>query len=216
MAKEPAKDAAGAKPAEAPKGKEAEATAPAKGGGGGFKVAILLAVVMLVEAVTLVIVVKMFGGDPKPAHAKAVEPAAEGGEANEAAAKEGGKESAKEGDGKNDESIKFVELLVAKDQFPNQRTGRTYLYDTEIYITVKKKESDKLKKQVEAMQATLATDIAVVFRRAEPAQLLEPTLATLTRQIKAAMDQRLGKDADGQPVVHEVLIRKCIQFRTDS
>lgn len=197
MAKEPAKEAAAAKPAEAGK---ADGAAPAKSGGSPVKIAILLLVVMLVEGIALVVVIKMFSSEPKAAHAKAVEPSEHGGEADKGAQDE----------------VKFSELLVAKDQFPNQRTGRTYLYDTEIYITVRKKEADKLKKQVEAMQATLATDIAVVFRRAEPAQLLEPTLATLTRQLKAALDERLGKDAEGQPVVHEVLIRKCTQFRTDS
>jgi flagellar basal body-associated protein FliL len=110
------------------------------------------------------------------------------------------------------EESKLVEVLVVKDRFANQRTGRTYLYDTEIFITVRAKDNPKVKEKVESMQAQLSTEIATIFRRAEPAHLLEPTLATLTRQVKAALDERLGKDAEGKPAVQEVLIRKCIQI----
>jgi flagellar basal body-associated protein FliL len=113
------------------------------------------------------------------------------------------------------EEAKLVETPVVKERFANQRTGRTYLYDTEVFITVRAKDSTKVKEKVESMQAQVSTEIATIFRRAEPAHLLEPTLATLTRQIKAALDERLGKDPEGKPLVQEVLIRKCIQFRAD-
>ncbi|NJL30720.1 MAG: hypothetical protein HC898_03305, partial [Phycisphaerales bacterium] len=90
------------------------------------------------------------------------------------------------------------------------------LYDTEIWITVRQRDATKVKDQIKDMQATLATDIGVIFRRADPAQLTEPTLATLTRQVKATVDDRIGRDAEGKPIVQEALVKKCIQVRVDS
>lgn len=108
-----------------------------------------------------------------------------------------------------------VEVLVIAEKFQNTRTGRPYLYDTEIYIVVKQKYQVDIEAQIEAMQAQLTTDVATIFRRAEPSHLLEPELSTLTRQIQAVLNERLGHDEDGKPKVQEVLIRKCMQFRAD-
>jgi len=66
------------------------------------------------------------------------------------------------------------------------------------------------------MAAQVASDIATIFRRAEPAHLGEPTLATVTRQIMASLDERIGRDAEGKSLVQEVLMKKCIQYRVDS
>lgn len=108
-----------------------------------------------------------------------------------------------------------VELLVAADKYQNTRTGRPYLYDTEIYVVTKVKHQEDMELKIETMGAQISTDIATIFRRAEPAHLLEPELSTLTRQINAALDNRLGFDEDGKPFVDEVLIKKCMQFRAD-
>ncbi len=108
-----------------------------------------------------------------------------------------------------------VETLVLADKFQNTRTGRAYLYDTEIFVVVKTKNQSNIEGRVDQMKAQITTDIATIFRRAEPTHLLEPELSTLTRQIRAALDGRLGIDEDGQPYVQEVLIKKCMQFRAD-
>lgn len=108
-----------------------------------------------------------------------------------------------------------VEILVVEDKFQNTRTGRAYLYDTEIYIVVTKKHEGEVQKSIESMSAQITTDIATIFRRSEPAHLLEPELSTLSRQINAALDARLGQDDQGESFVQEVLIRKCMQFRAD-
>jgi hypothetical protein len=183
MAKEAGKDKEKA-PAAAPAG----TAAPAAKKGSPLKVGIVLLGVLLLEGGTVFVTMLMSGGPHKAEAKHMVAP-------------------------EDAEGNKLVELLVSKDQFSNQRSGRVMLYDTEIFITVRKKDGDKLKKQVEAMQAQLSTDIATVFRRAEPAQFLEPTLATLTRQVKAVLDERLGKDAEGQPLAQETLIRRCIGFQ---
>ncbi len=109
-----------------------------------------------------------------------------------------------------------VEELVVEDKFQNTRTGRTYLYDTQIYIVVKRKNQTQTKSLLKEKSAQISADITTIFRRAEPAHLLEPSLATLQRQIKAALDNRVGRDAEtGESIIQEVLITKCTQFRAD-
>lgn len=110
---------------------------------------------------------------------------------------------------------KPVEVLVVADKFQNAKSGRTYLYDTEVYIVIRKKYEEKLNMQLEAMRAQITTDISRVFRRAEPTHLLEPTMATITRQIEAALEERLGPDEAGESRIDEVLISKCTRFRSD-
>lgn len=109
-----------------------------------------------------------------------------------------------------------VEELVVEDKFQNTRTGRTYLYDTQIYIVLKRKNQPQAQALLKEKTAAISADITTIFRRAEPAHLLEPSLATLTRQIKAALDNRIGRDPEsGESIVQEVLITKCTQFRAD-
>ena len=105
-----------------------------------------------------------------------------------------------------------VELQLVEDRFQNTRTGRAYLYDTEIYIVVPRKHQQYVQTRLERMHAQVTTEIATIFRRAEPSHLLEPELSTLTRQITAVTDRRFGYDEDGEPYVREVLIRRCMQF----
>jgi flagellar basal body-associated protein FliL len=110
---------------------------------------------------------------------------------------------------------KPTEVLVVSDRFQNTATGRAYLYETEIYIVVKKKHEDLVKTRIKDMEAQIATDISQIIRRAEPSHLLEPTLSTLTRQVRHAIDQRLGKDEESIALVEEALITKCHQYRSD-
>ena len=106
----------------------------------------------------------------------------------------------------------LVEEKAVAERFQNTKTGKTYLYDTEIYIVIKRMHQERVKKVLKAMSAQLTTDVAIIFRRAEPAHLLEPTLATLQRQIQAVLDERLKRDEEGNPILQDVLIKKCVQF----
>ncbi|QDU72165.1 hypothetical protein [Mucisphaera calidilacus] len=109
-----------------------------------------------------------------------------------------------------------AELLVIAEKFQNTRTGRAYLYDTEVYIVCKSKFLGTLESRLETNRAQISSDLAFLFRRAEPSFLLEPDLSTLRRQIHAVLDSRLGKDEDsGKSYIDEVLIPKCTQFRSD-
>ncbi|MEZ6190842.1 MAG: hypothetical protein R3C45_06065, partial [Phycisphaerales bacterium] len=110
---------------------------------------------------------------------------------------------------------KPVEVLVIQEKFQNTRTGRSYLYDTEIYVIIRNKHMDKVDETIQSMQAQLSTEIATIFRRAEPAYMMEPDLATLSRQVGAVLVQKLGVDSEGEPYVMGTLIKKCIRIRAD-
>jgi len=110
---------------------------------------------------------------------------------------------------------KQVEVLVIADKFQNTRTGRSYLYDTEIYVLIRKKHVEEVDASIQRMQAQISTEVATIFRRAEPSYLMEPELATLTRQVGSVLVDKLGKDSDGEPFVQGTLIKKCIRIRAD-
>ena len=179
--------------ADKPKQNEAAPAAPAEKKKLPLKTILIVAAALLVEAGAITAVFVFAGGPAKVQ--------AEGAAADAAALAE-----------------QPVEVLVIADKFQNTRTGRTYLYDTEIYIVAKRKDEAAVKAALEVKKAQINADVSTIFRRAEPAHLLEPTLATLSRQVKAALDQRLGHgavDAAASPV-QEVLITKCTQIRVDN
>jgi hypothetical protein len=114
------------------------------------------------------------------------------------------------------EMNKTVEVKVIADKFPNQMSGRPYLYDTEIWVTTARKNEQHVKDVLEDNNAAISVDIGAIIRRSEPAAFMEPTYATLGRQIKAVLEGRLDSQVSGdQPIVEQVLIRKCIPYRAD-
>ena len=155
----------------------------------------------------------------------------------------GGPEAATANPGEPDEMAEMqmpAEIMVARGKFQNTSSGRNLMYDTEIYIVVKKKHMERVEEQVEGMKGSIHRDLTTIFRRANPAQLREQELATLTRQVKAALDARFGdapedpdapaadamdgdmgadgmeaKDTGPEPLIQEVLIAKCMEFASD-
>lgn len=108
-----------------------------------------------------------------------------------------------------------VEELVLADKFPNTKRGRTFIYDTEVYIVIRRKHQIEIQDKLKSMAAQISADVRTIISRAEPNHLLEPTLATIKRQIKAALDDRLGRDENSQSRVEQVVITKFTQFRAD-
>lgn len=108
------------------------------------------------------------------------------------------------------EQNKLVEVEVVSGKFTNERTGRTYIYDTEIFATVRNKHADQFKEELESMKQRVRSDIDAIFRGADPAFFAERERSTLTRQIRAALQQRFGDSAEGEPIVEDIIIGKCL------
>lgn len=108
-----------------------------------------------------------------------------------------------------------TEILVVDSQFQNTRTGRSFLYDMEVYVVAKQKHSEYLKPRLESRKAQIVTEIATIVRRAERSYFHEPELSTLTRQIRAALNRVFGRTEAGETYIQQVLIKKLTEYRTD-
>ena len=108
-----------------------------------------------------------------------------------------------------------VEVLVIEGRFPNTQTGRHFLYDTQVYVTVSQRHGEQIKEDIKAMKAQISMSIATIIRRAHPSYFQEATLATLRRQMKAALDDLTGLTPEGESYIQKVLITKCNPFQSD-
>jgi flagellar basal body-associated protein FliL len=172
----------------------------AKGGGGLMtKTPVLLAGVMLVEAVVLFVGFKFVAGGPKPANAADLTTLAAA-------------EKAGPGDATTD-SNEPVEVEVLEIKAPNRQNGRTFIYDLDVVISIKPQFLQKVTDALKARQALIEDRVRTIIGEADPDKLgggSEPGLETLRRQVKYQLDEVLG---DG--IIDEVLIPRCIPYRAD-
>jgi flagellar basal body-associated protein FliL len=197
MADKAEKKAEAAAAGAAPTGKTEEK--PSKG---GFlaKTPVLLGGVMLVEAVVLFAGFKVLGGHPQPA------PGAEISMDDKGDGKEGGK-------GKKGAEKKTVELPVLDTKAPNRTNGRTWLYDVSIFAVVKAENEEKVKELLKDNKALIEDRLSTIIRESDPEKLgggAEPGLETLHRQVKYQLDRIVGEGK-----IEDVLVPRCIAFRTD-
>ena len=224
------------KPAEKKKDDHGEAKegAAKKGGIMGLltKLPVLLGGAMVIEAVVLVIILKFVGGGPKSAAAVELPPVpeakTEGGEKAEGkpaegehgAAKpaaEGEHGAAKEGaEGASAEPAdpkKSAELQLVEFRAPNKLSGRTYLYDVSIWVSVKGSNKSAVAAAIKDNEALIKDRVRTIIAQSDPDKLgggSEPGLETLRRQVKYQLDNIIG-----DKLVDEVLVPRCIPFRTD-
>jgi flagellar basal body-associated protein FliL len=187
--------------AEEKKGGEHGKEGATKGGGmGGLlkKTPVLLAAVMVIEGVVLIAGLKFIGGGPK--NAPGAEVSADKGDE-------------KGGEGKPGEKKGQVELQLVDFRAPNKQSGKTFLYDVAIFVTTKADNGDKLKELITDDDALIKDRVRTIIATIDPEKLgggSEPGLETLRRQVKYQLDQILP---DGK--IDEVLVPRCIPFRTD-
>lgn len=199
-------------------------------GGGSFltKTPVLLGGVMVVQAVVLFAGMKFLGfGAPSGAAAAELvaeagdaehgaadaEPAEKGGGGAEAKGKEG--EKGKDGApaarkyGKKDP----VEIQVVELRAPNKLSGRTFLYDLSIFIVVRGEHVERATRTLKDREALIKDRVRTIIAQSDPEKLgggSEPGLETLRRQVKYQLDEILGEG-----LIDEVLVPRCIPFRTD-
>ena len=200
-----------AKPAAAPaadkghgkEAKDAPKEGTAKGGGFLSKTPIILGGVMLIEAVVLIGGFKFIGGGPKTAAAV---------ELADTTAATGEKDKDGKPIGPVDPKA-IVEIQLVDFRAPNKQSGRTFLYDVAIFVTTKTVTQDKVKDLISSKDALIKDRVRTIIAEIDPEKLgggSEPGLETLRRQVKYQLDQILG---DG--LIDEVLVPRCIPFRTD-
>jgi len=202
-------------------------------GGGGLltKLPVLLGGVMIIEAVVLFAGFKFLGGGaPKAAQGAELTATDAGGKAESTDKKEEGKGGAKEGEkkaeGKEGEKKEGAsasaepadpkgpaEVLVVDFRAPNKQNGRTFLYDVAIYAVTKNKDADKVKSVIKSRENLISDRVRTIIAQSDPEKLgggSEPGLETLRRQVKFQLEEIVGEG-----IIDEVLVPRCIPFRTD-
>ena len=215
MAEKAEKKPDAAAPAAAGDKKDAKAS-----GGGGMaalrsKTPVLMGGVMLIEAVVLFAGFKFLGGGAKPADAANVAHL-ETEESHGEASAEGGHGEGGHGDGAKPAPVdkkKSIEINVLDFKAPNKQSGRTFLYDVSIYLVTKNEFADQVKQTIKDRDALIKDRIRTIIAQSDPEKLgggSEPGLETLRRQVKYQLDEIVGEQ-----MISEVLIPRCIPFRTD-
>ncbi len=201
-AKEVPKDAGHAKP-EKPGGMGAMVT----------KLPVMLGGVMVLEAVVLFGGFKFLGGGKPQVVVGADLVTQEAGEHGEAPAGEhGGDSRAAAGSGKHEKG-QTVELNVVDMKAPNKTSGRSYIYDVSIFVSTKAESEEKVKSTLKSREALIKDRIRTIIAQSDPEKLgggSEPGLETLRRQVKYQLDEIVGEG-----IIDEVLVPRCIPFRTD-
>ncbi len=155
------------------------------------KTPIIVALALVIEAVAI-IGVMMFVGKPSDVQATDVEL------------------------GPDAELEKIAEVQVVDAKLPNNKLGVTYLYDTQIFVQVKRKHEGDVAAELEQFQNEITAEIVAIWRAAEPRHFQEPRLETLSRKIEALMNDRFGVDADDAPIIQKCVIIMQTGFRVDS
>jgi flagellar basal body-associated protein FliL len=179
--------------------KETEKKEAPAGGGLLSRTPVLLAVVMVLEAGILLAAFMMFRGGPQSAH---------GAELVEAKVDETGENGAV---ATANEPPR--EVLVLEFRAPNKQSGKTFIYDITIFALVKPEHEEKVKKVIDARKQLIQDRVRTIVAQSDPEKLsggLEPGLETLRRQVKYQLEEIVGEG-----MIAEVLVPRCIPFRTD-
>jgi flagellar basal body-associated protein FliL len=203
-------------PAAAPADKKATepakgAAAPAASNGGLLaKTPVLLGGAMIIEAAVLFAGFKFLGGG-HPMTAAGAELTTE----EKVESSEGGEkgEKGKEGAAAPVDKKKAVEVPVVELKAPNKVSGRTFLYDIKITILTKGAHQEKVEETIKRYQGLIQDRIRTIIAQSDPEKLggaSEPGLETLRRQVKYQLDEIVGEG-----LIDEILVPRCIPFRTD-
>jgi flagellar basal body-associated protein FliL len=179
-----------------PQTDEGAAKAPEKKSGLLTKTSVLLGGVMLIEAIVLIGGFKFLGGKPQGAEAALIT-ADEAQGADKADAKKG----------------KTVEVPLVEFKALNRSNGHTFLFDVSIFVVTKSDNEARITETFKTSKALIEDRIRTIIAESDPEKLsggAEPGLETLRRQVKYQLDRILG---DG--VIDQVLVPRCIPFRTD-
>jgi flagellar basal body-associated protein FliL len=152
---------------------------------GGMRMLVAAVVVVLLEAGTVAVTVKMSAG-PRPAIADP--PVAATAEA----------------------VVKDTEVKLVEAKLYNSQSGKLWLYDMQVVAKVSEKNREKVTELFAEHESEIRDRIRTIIASSDPKSLAEPGLETIRRQIAYQLDQDIGKE-----LVKEVLIPKCTPIRAE-
>ena len=114
------------------------------------------------------------------------------------------------------EEEQIVEILVLDARLPNNKSGVTYLYDTEIYVQVKKRYAAEVTEELQQFRNEIKSEITAIWRTAEMRHFQEPRLESVTRRIQTMLSGRFGVDLQrDEPIISKCVIVMGMGFRID-
>jgi flagellar basal body-associated protein FliL len=199
----------------------------AGGGIGGLlgKMPVMLGGIMILEAAVLFAGFKFLGGGAPRSAAGAELVALEAGHGEETTGEAGtegahgestGSHAATDAHGKPiTGAVKkgTVEVPVLEIKAPNKLSGRTFLYDVSIYVSTRGENEATVTASLKAREALIKDRVRTIIAQSDPEKLgggSEPGLETLRRQVKYQLDEIVG-----EKMILEVLVPRCIPYRTD-
>jgi len=153
---------------------------------GGMNAIIIVAALMIVEAVAVFGVMMVTMGSSSSAQTAELE----GDEVNE------------------DE--KGVEVELIKERFQNMSTGRVWQWETHVVLRVRNKNVARIESEKEKRASEIHEGIGRIIRSAQDRHLREPGLETITRQFTQYVNEVFGFDQDGMPRVERVIVPRCM------
>jgi flagellar basal body-associated protein FliL len=191
-------------------GSKSSGTSSGGGGKAGMltRTPVLLGGVMLIEALVLFAGFKFVGaGRPRAAAGAELTP--------EEQVEEGGKSEGEKGEKgtRSPDKKKSVEVDVLDFKAPNKMTGRTFVYDLKISILTRAEYESRVEETIKERKGLIQDRLRTIIAQSDPEKLggaSEPGLETLRRQVKFQLDEIIGEG-----LIDEVLVPRCIPFRTD-
>lgn len=172
------------------------------------KLPVLLGGVMIIEAFVLFAGFKMISGSPAPASGADIELSTHEPSSGHEEEKDAHGNPIKKVDPKSSVEVEVLTLKAS-----NRQSGRTFFYDVQIKIITRQANEEKVKSIIAAKSGLIQDRIRTIIAQSEPAKLqgeTEPGLETLKRQVKYQLDEIIGEG-----YVDEVLVPRCVPFRTD-
>lgn len=165
--------------------------APSKGGL-PIKTIVVILALLVVEGAGIVFVMGMVG---KPSDVSAVE-------------------VMQDPDAVNDE---IHELAVLQEKFSNAKQGRLWIWDMEIDLAVSAENQEAVQAVLDRRGSLIRSGIGRIVASAQHSYFQEPGYDTIRRQILEFLntDELVGSDAEGEPMVLDVMIPSCIGFPAD-
>jgi flagellar basal body-associated protein FliL len=205
--------------------------AAAAGATGGLltRTPVLLGGAMIIEAAVLFAGFKFLGGGgpretsaavltteettPSDSHGDAKSESHEGGGAGAGGHGDAKSEGASGGSTSKIDKKKAVEVQIVDFRAPNKQSGRTFLYDVTIFAVTKGEYKERVEVSIKEHEALIKDRVRTIIAQMDPEKLgggSEPGLETLRRQVKYQLDEIVGEG-----MIDEVLVSRCIPFRTD-
>lgn len=114
-----------------------------------------------------------------------------------------------------DESARMVEVLLVEDRFINMQTGRVWQWAATVHLKLRQRNLEFVEGEMERRKAEISQGIAEIISSAKDRHLREPNRETVKRQFTAFVNEVFGEDAEGEPIVEDVVISRWLPSPLD-